>query len=105
MSATLLGDGTVADGATVVKSSGRAYPVEVSYPPRGAPRLAALLSRRGALEENERIRAKFGIDDASQSVLHEYRCALMHADGSSKGKLYVTRNFLCFSGSLFGRDT
>ena len=51
MSATLLGDGTVADGATVVKSSGRAYPVEVSYPPRGAPRLAALLSRRGALED------------------------------------------------------
>ena len=51
MSATLLGDGTVADGATIVKSSGRAYPVEVSYPPRGAPRLAALLSRRGALED------------------------------------------------------
>ena len=51
MSATLLGDGTVADGATIVKSSGRAYPVEVAYPPRGAPRLAALLSRRGALED------------------------------------------------------
>ena len=51
MSATLLGDGTVADGATIVKSSGRAYPVEVSYPPRGAPRLAAFLSRRGALED------------------------------------------------------
>uniref|UniRef100_A0A7S4E7K8 ATP-dependent helicase HrpB n=1 Tax=Pelagomonas calceolata TaxID=35677 RepID=A0A7S4E7K8_9STRA len=51
MSATLLGDGTVAADATIVKSSGRAYPVDVTYPPRGAPRLAALLSRRGALED------------------------------------------------------
>lgn len=52
MSATLLGDdGAVAAGAKVIKSSGRAYPVEIAYPPRGAPRLAALLSRRGALKD------------------------------------------------------
>ena len=51
MSATLLGDGAVAAGAAVIASAGRAFPVDVSYAPRGAPRLAALLSRRGALEE------------------------------------------------------
>mmetsp|Transcript_22889 Transcript_22889/g.68704 ORF Transcript_22889/g.68704 Transcript_22889/m.68704 type:complete len:856 (-) Transcript_22889:16-2583(-) len=51
MSATLLGDGSVAAGSTIVKASGRAYPVEIAYPKRGAPRLAALLSRRNALEE------------------------------------------------------
>ena len=60
---------------------------------------------RGELEENARIRHKFGLDDASQYVLHEYQCALVHADGSSKGKLYLTQSYLCFSGSLFGRDT
>ena len=54
-----------------------------------------------------RIRQKFNLEEGSsdQYVLHEYQCALMHADGSSKGKLYITSGFLCFAGSLFGRDT
>ena len=52
-----------------------------------------------------RLRAKFGIDDELEVVLHEYACALMHADGSSKGKLYLTKQLLCFAGSLFGRET
>ena len=51
------------------------------------------------------MRAKFGLHDASAYVLNEYQCALMHAEGSSKGKLYVTQAALCFSGSLFGRET
>ena len=40
-----------------------------------------------------------------EHVVHGCQCALMHADGSSKGKLYVTRAYLCFAGSLFGRET
>ena len=51
------------------------------------------------------MRAKFGIDDEKEVVLHEYACALMHADGSSNGKIYITRQLICFSGSLFGRET
>jgi len=60
---------------------------------------------RAGLEENVRMRAKFGIDDEKEVVLHEYACALMHADGSSNGKIYITRQLICFSGSLFGRET
>ena len=40
-----------------------------------------------------------------QVVLHEYAVALMHKEGKSSGKLYVTQGHLCYSGSLFGRDT
>ena len=38
-------------------------------------------------------------------MLHEYACALIHADGSSKGKLYVSQHYLCFAGKLFGKET
>jgi len=56
--------------------------------------------------ENERLRAKFRLDDEPHEVvLHEYACALVHAEGSSKGKLYVTQHYLCFAGSLFGKET
>ena len=40
-----------------------------------------------------------------QVVLHEYAVALMHKEGKSSGKLYVTQCNLCYSGSLFGKDT
>lgn len=69
MSATLLGDdGAVAAGAKIVKSSGRAYPVEVAYPPRGALRLAALLSRRGAPQPPRRARGRRRRCHCSQSA-------------------------------------
>ena len=57
-------------------------------------------------DENEKFRAKFNLQaEASECVLHEYACALIHADGSSKGKLYVSQHYLCFAGKLFGKDT
>ena len=47
-----------------VKSKGRAFPVDVAYAPRGAPRLAALLSRRGALEDAVAEAAMAALRDA-----------------------------------------
>ena len=40
---------------------------------------------RAALEENGRMRAKFGLADESVYVLNEYQVALIHAHGSSMG--------------------
>lgn len=63
---------------------------------------------RAKLEENVAMRFKFrpiGLEDESQVILHEYKCLLVVSEASSKGKLYVTQGYLCFSGSLFGRDT
>ncbi|EOD25324.1 hypothetical protein EMIHUDRAFT_237857 [Emiliania huxleyi CCMP1516] len=58
------------------------------------------------LTENVALRSKFGLEhDPSLFVLAEFGCALVHAEGSSKGKLYVTQRYLCFKGSLFGRET
>ena len=68
-------------------------------------RCSPLLARE-RLTENVALRSKFGLEhDPSLFVLAEFGCALVHAEGSSKGKLYVTQRYLCFKGSLFGRET
>ena len=72
-------------------------------------RLAAQHSsvfRREGTAQTAKLRTKFGLnEEADAVVLNEYPCALVHAEGSSKGKLYIMQRCLCFSGSLFGRDT
>ena len=56
--------------------------------------------------ENARLRTKFGLEsDADSIVLYEYPCALVHSEGSSRGKMYVMQRWLCYSGTLFGKDT
>ena len=62
--------------------------------------------RRDMLTENVALRARFNLEhEQDLFVLQEYACALVHADGSARGKLYVTQRYLCFKGSLFGHET
>jgi hypothetical protein len=62
--------------------------------------------RREMSAENVALRARFHLEhEPDLFVLQEYACALVHADGSARGKLYVTQRYLCFKGSLFGRET
>eukprot|EP00966_Prymnesium_polylepis_P250316 5787987-Prymnesium_polylepis.2 len=62
--------------------------------------------KRERAPENERLRARFDLDSQPDLVvLHEYPCALMHAEGSSTGKMYIMQRCICFAGSLMGKDT
>lgn len=66
---------------------------------------SAIFRREGTAQAAS-LREKFELEEPADAVvLHEYPCALLHAEGSSKGKLYLTQRCICFSGSLFGKDT
>ena len=55
--------------------------------------------------KNEKMRARFLIEDESEVVIQDYVCAyLLNAAAVSPGHLYITNNFLLYHSAMDNED-